>query len=81
MTVYRQKALAIAAYLHEHGETKAALVARALSEPKTRVILYDNVYGWFDRLGKGVYRLSPRGESEFPGWVDHHQVAEQKPDA
>ena len=74
MTVYRQKALAIAVYLREHGETKAAIVARSLAEPKSRVILYDNVYGWFDRLGKGVYALSPRGETEFPQWLIPEQV-------
>ena len=68
MTAYRQKALAIAEYLREHGETKAAIIARTLVEPTTRVILYDNVYGWFDRLGKGVYALSPRGEIEFAQW-------------
>jgi len=68
MTAYRQKALALAAYLKEHGPTKAALVAKAIEEPKTRDILYNNVYGWFDRLGKGVYSLSPRGEEEVPTW-------------
>ena len=76
MTVYRQKALAIAEHLQEHGETKAAVVARSLAEPKTRVILYDNVYGWFDRLGKGVYALSPRGEVEFPKWLTHNQTVD-----
>ena len=76
MTVYRQKALAIAEHLQEHGEIKAAVVARSLAEPKTRVILYDNVYGWFDRLGKGVYALSPRGEAEFPKWLTHNQTVD-----
>ena len=76
MTVYRQKALAIAEHLQEHGETKAAVVARSLAEPKTRVILYDNVYGWFDRLGKGVYALSPRGEAEFSKWLTHDQTVD-----
>ena len=76
MTVYRQKALAIAEYLQEHGKTKAAVIARSLAEPKTRVILYDNVYGWFDRLGKGVYALSPRGETEFPKWLTHDQTVD-----
>jgi len=71
MTAYRQKALAIAEHLQEHGETKAAVIAQSLAEPKTRVILYDNVYGWFDRLGRGVYALSPRGETEFPKWLTH----------
>ena len=74
MTVYRQKALAIAEYLKEHGETKAAVIARSLAEPKTRVILYDDVYGWFDRLGKGVYRLSPRGEIECCQWLTYGQT-------
>ncbi len=70
MTAYRQKAIAIAAYLIENGETKAAVIAKTLEEPKTRNILYDNVYGWFDRLGKGIYQLSPRGDSEFQDWFD-----------
>lgn len=68
MTAYRQKALAIAEYLQQHGETKAAVIANALTEPKTRAILYNNVYGWFDRLGKGIYVLSPLGETELPEW-------------
>ena len=76
MTVYRQKALAIAGYLQEHGETKAAVIARSLTEPKTRTILYDDVYGWFDRLGKGAYALSPRGETEFARWSTHDQSAD-----
>jgi len=69
MTAYRQKALAISQYLKDNGESKAAIIAKALEEPKTRAILYDNVYGWFDRLGKGVYTISPRGNSELPDWL------------
>ena len=68
MTAYRQQALAVAAYLIEHGPTKAAIVAKDIGVPKTRSILYSNVYGWFDRLGKGVYSLSPRGAEEVPTW-------------
>jgi hypothetical protein len=68
MTAYRQKAIAIASYLGENDETKAAIITAALAEPKTRAILYDNAYGWFDRLGKGVYGLSPRGKIEFLQW-------------
>ncbi len=76
MTAYRQKALAIAEYLREHGETKAAIIARSLAEPRTRVILYDNVYGWFDRLGKGVYALSPRGEIAFAQWLTRDKTVD-----
>ena len=76
MTAYRQKALAIAEYLQKHGETKAAVIAQLLAEPKTRAILYNNVYGWFDRLGKGVYALSPRGETEISKWLNHNHTAD-----
>jgi len=68
MTAYRQKAIAIATFLADHDATKAAVIAQAVTEPKTRAILYDNAYGWFDRLGKGIYDLSPRGKSELPQW-------------
>ena len=75
MTAYRQKALAIAEYLQEHGETKAAVIAQSLAEPKTRTILYNNVYGWFDQLGKGVYGLTPHGKTEYSKWLtDDHTV-------
>ena len=75
MTAYRQKALAISQYLLIHGESKAAIVARAIEEPKTRTILYDNVYGWFERLGKGYYKLSPRGKTEIPDWLSKNTPA------
>ena len=68
MTAYRQQALAIARFLQQHGPTKAATIAQTLEEPKTRDILYRNVYGWFDRESYGVYALSPRGEREIPLW-------------
>ena len=71
MTAYRQKALAIAKYLQTHGDTKAAVIAESLAEPKTRSILYNNVYGWFDRRGKGVYTLSRQGKADFSLWLIH----------
>lgn len=70
MTAYRQRALAIARFLREEGPTKASKVAEALGEPKTREILYRDVYGWFDRISRGVYALSPRGAIEIPLWLE-----------
>jgi hypothetical protein len=69
MTAYRQKALRIARYLRDAGPTKAAVVAGDIDEPKARNILYDNVYGWFDRIDTGIYDLSPRGKKETPAWI------------
>lgn len=69
LTVYRQRALAIARVLEERGPTKASEVAQAVSDPGARGILYGDAYGWFDRAGRGVYSLSPRGTSELPRWL------------
>jgi hypothetical protein len=70
MTVYRQRSLAIARFLQEHGPTKASNVAGALGEPKARSIMYRDVYGWFERVSAGVYQLSPRGRQELPIWLE-----------
>jgi hypothetical protein len=70
MTAYRQRALAIAHFLQEQGPARAAHIARTLQEPKARDILYRNVYGWFDRVSRGVYELSPRGQQEIPLWQE-----------
>ncbi len=64
VTAYRQQATTIAHYLHEHGYTKASEVAEALSLPKARQIMYRDVYGWFERVSTGIYRLTPRGLRE-----------------
>jgi len=68
MTAYRQRALAIGWFLQENGPTKASSVAHTLIDPKARDILYRDVYGWFDRESRGVYKLSPRGKEEIPYW-------------
>lgn len=78
MTVYRQRALAIARFLQAQGPTKAAHVARSLHEPKARDILYNDVYGWFDRVSRGVYELSPRGKKEIPLWQDQEEDTSSK---
>ena len=69
MTAYRQRAIRLAQHLRDHGSAKASIIAKALGEPRARDILYANVYGWFDRHGKGIYALSPRGEAELTGWL------------
>ncbi|MEZ5537537.1 MAG: DUF2161 family putative PD-(D/E)XK-type phosphodiesterase [Thiolinea sp.] len=68
MTAYRQQALNIAFYLHEHGASKAAVIAAAIDEPKARAILYRNVYGWFEKVSRGVYALSEQGQQDILQW-------------
>ena len=70
MTAYRQKAIRIAQYLMKNGPTKASVIAQAIEESEVRGILYRNVYGWFDRLGEGVYQITPRGTTDLVTWAD-----------
>lgn len=65
MTAYRQKAIRIGQYLMEKGPTKASVIAQAMEESGVRTLLYRNVYGWFDRLGQGIYQISPRGMTDL----------------
>ncbi len=75
MTVYRQRALRIAQHLQEHGPSKASHVAGSLQEPGARAILYADAYGWFERVSRGVYGLSPRGQQETRLWLDRARDA------
>lgn len=63
MTAYKENALTIALYLKLNGATKASTIKDYGCGEKTRAIMYQNHYGWFARIGAGVYQLTPIGES------------------
>lgn len=63
VTAYRQAALRCAAYLAQSGASRAADIARATNQKKAGRILLDDVYGWFGRVDRGIYVLSPKGEA------------------
>ena len=65
MTAYKQQAIEIANYLSKHGATKASDIAKILEFPKSRDIVYDNHYGWFQNVSRGVYDLSDLGKSRL----------------
>ncbi len=60
---YKQQAIEIANYLITHGATKAADIAKQLDIPKSSAIVYDNHYGWFQSVSRGVYDLSDFGKT------------------
>jgi len=61
VTAYRQEALRIAAYLAEHGPTKASVVADTLGIAKARRIMFDNHHAWFERVARGIYGVNDTG--------------------
>ncbi|GIQ70731.1 hypothetical protein XYCOK13_35550 [Xylanibacillus composti] len=62
LTAYREKALRCAFLLDQAGELSPSKVRDQLGEPKAASILQRNVYGWFVRVKRGVYGLTPEGK-------------------
>lgn len=61
ITAYRQDALKIAVYLFEVGASKGADVAREAGVSVATRMMRDDHYGWFEKVEKGVYGLTPAG--------------------
>lgn len=61
VTAYRQDAIKVALYLYEAGASRGADVARETGVEKATRMMRDNHYGWFERVEKGVYGLTPLG--------------------
>lgn len=62
MTAYRQEALRCAELLARNGPMKLAALRAAADAPRAAVILQQDVYGWFERVERGVYTISPAGQ-------------------
>ena len=65
MTAYRQQALACAASL-SRGPRRTSEIKSAI--PDAPKILLRNVYGWFFRVERGVYGLTPEGTTALTRW-------------
>jgi hypothetical protein len=61
MTAYRQEALRCAELLVSNGPMKLAALRLAADAPRAAAILQQDVYGWFERVERGVYTVSPAG--------------------
>ncbi|MEN8893083.1 DUF2161 domain-containing phosphodiesterase [Planktotalea arctica] len=62
VTAYRQDALKCLGFLEGHGPTKASDIAKSTGVPGARNLMAANHYGWFERVSKGIYWLSPKGQ-------------------
>ncbi|WP_226782926.1 DUF2161 domain-containing phosphodiesterase [Oceaniglobus trochenteri] len=61
VTAYRQDAILCAAHLLDHGPSKGAAVARATGVARATRMMAADHYGWFERVEKGIYAITPRG--------------------
>ena len=62
VTAYRQDALRCVAVLQE-GPKKGAEVARLGGVPRATAMMRADHYGWFERVERGIYQLTPKGIS------------------
>jgi len=70
VTAYRQNALRCAALLQRDGPTKAAVIATGSGVAKAAPLLQRDVYGWFLRVERGIYDLSPKGREALVLYAD-----------
>lgn len=63
MTAYRQQALRCADLLARNGPMKVADLRAQADVPKAGAILQQDYYGWFERIERGCYGLTPQGHA------------------
>ncbi len=70
LTAYRQEALLCARELAETGPLKVSVLRDRTRVSRAGAILRANHYGWFERIKRGHYQLSPRGHRELDDWPE-----------
>ena len=76
MTAYRENSLQIACFLEQLGAASPKQLRELGTGGKTQSILAKNFYGWFERVDKGIYSLTPQGQKEmanFPELANYYK--------
>jgi hypothetical protein len=68
VTAYRQDALRCATHLAKHGDSRGRDVKDATGVLRATEIMRADHYGWFERVGLGVYALTPKGRAELEAY-------------
>ncbi|TDG00515.1 DUF2161 family putative PD-(D/E)XK-type phosphodiesterase [Paenibacillus piri] len=79
MTSYREKSLHLASLLRQHGPLSPRRLKELTGNPRAAGLLQKNVYRWFQRVERGIYRLTPHGEEALRTYA--HVVDELPPAA
>jgi len=72
MTAYRQDALRCALQL-QAGPCKAGVVAKEAGVSRAATQMRVDHYGWFERVERGIYQLTPKGQAAL---IEHAEMAQ-----
>jgi len=70
VTAYRQDALRCAAHLKANGPSRGADIAKTTGVARATRMMADDHYGWFERVERGVYALTPKGQAYLQSYQD-----------
>lgn len=70
VTAYRQDALRCVHLLQQEGPLKVSLLRDMSGTARAAGILQKDVYGWFQRVERGIYTLSPKGREAAKTYAD-----------
>ncbi len=70
VSAYRQQALVCAWLLDEVGDLSPSSIIKYGGGSKSQQILSANIYGWFNRVKRGIYTLDPAGKEALEKYRD-----------
>lgn len=70
VTAYREESLRIAAFLQQAGPSAPKAVRAATGIERAGQMLQKDYYGWFERVNKGIYQVTPAGEQALRQYAD-----------
>jgi hypothetical protein len=70
VTAYRQDALRCVKFLKHSGASKLSEITTQTKVGRASGILRSDVYGWFSKIERGIYGLSPQGEAALEIFAD-----------
>jgi hypothetical protein len=77
ITAYRENAIFVATCLENLGESSPKALRIYGTGEKTQSILASNHYGWFQRVDRGVYRLTEQGVHDLASFPELHERSQQ----
>ena len=70
ISAYKQQALVCAWLLNKNGNMSPSSIMKSGGGTKTQQILSANIYGWFDKISRGLYKINPAGTEALNVYKD-----------